>query len=169
MRELFLFLDYDGVLHPDAVYQTRRGLELRAPGRLLMHAGILNEILEGSPQVKIVLSTSWVRLLSFSRARRVLPASLQALVVGATWHSKMARAPEYGYDLQTRYEQIRAAAARAGMTHWVALDDDPDYSWPEDDDRLVRCDSTMGLGSEHTQIELRTKLNALIDRLSTKT
>lgn len=69
MDKLFLFLDYDGVLHPDAVYQTRRGLELRASGQLLMHASVLEEILDEFPQAKIVLSTSWV--VFFHSAERV--------------------------------------------------------------------------------------------------
>jgi hypothetical protein len=111
-------------------HQTRRGLELRALGKLLMHADVLETILDYSPEVRIVLSTSWVRLLSFKRARGVLPEPLQARVIGATWHTKMLE-PPYGYDLQTRYEQIRAAATRAGMTRWLALDDDPDHSWPD--------------------------------------
>ena len=34
-----LFLDFDGVLHPDEVYLTRRGPELRAPGELFMCVG----------------------------------------------------------------------------------------------------------------------------------
>lgn len=168
MNSPILFLDYDGVLHPDAVYQTRRGLELRAPGQLLMHVEILERILVDHPAMRIVLSTSWVRLLSFKRARGVLPASLQSRVVGATWHSQMPRAPEYGYDLQTRYEQIRAAATRAGLTRWLALDDDPDHSWPEGDERLIRCDSAQGLGLPLTQDELRMKLAALLERSSVK-
>lgn len=127
-----------------------------------MHASVLEEILDEFSQTKIVLSTSWVRLLSFSRARGVQPESLRSRVIGSTWHSKMPRAPEYGYDLQTRYEQIRAAAARAGMTRWLALDDDPDYSWPQDDARLIRSVSALGLGSVKTQTELRMKLRTLL-------
>ncbi|MGV8865072.1 MAG: HAD domain-containing protein [Pseudomonas sp.] len=158
-----LFLDYDGVLHPDAVFRMRHGLELRAPGHLLMHADLLAEILQDFPQIKIVLSTSWVRLLSFRRARGVLPASLQQRTVGATWHSRMPRAPLYGYDLYTRYEQIRAAVTAAGLTRWIAIDDDPDYSWPANDSRLIRCDPDFGLGAMSTQNELREKLAKITD------
>lgn len=82
MDNPILFLDYDGVLHPDAVYQTRRGLELRPPGQLLMHADVLETMLDNHPEERIVLSTSWVHLLSFKRAPGVLPSSLQARVIG---------------------------------------------------------------------------------------
>lgn len=158
-----LFLDFDGVLHPDAVYRTRqRGLELRAPGELMMHTPILSGMLQDFPDVKIVLSTSWVRLLSYSRAKAYLPRELQARTVSATWHSRMLRSPIEGFDTWTRHEQIRAAATRAGITSWIALDDDPDYSWPLADERLVRCEPREGLGNAQTQAELRAKLQQLV-------
>ncbi|MDH4564242.1 hypothetical protein E8F06_24850 [Pseudomonas sp. BN411] len=156
-----LFLDYDGVLHPDAVFRTKRGLELRAPGHLLMHASILAEILADFPAVRISLSTSWVRTLGFRRARAVLPPALQARTVSATWHSSMLRAPLLGYDLQTRYEQILSAVAAARLTSWLALDDDPQGSWPEHDPRLVRCNSQHGLADTHVQTELYNRLRQM--------
>lgn len=157
-----LFLDFDGVLHPDDVYRTRSGLELRAPGQLMMHAGILVEILEDFPQVKISLSTSWVRILGYRRARAALAPELQALTVSSTWHSRMPRAPLEGYDLYNRYQQIRAAVTRAGLTNWLALDDDPFESWPDHDRRLIRTDPDLGLSSVPIQQELRLKLRALM-------
>ena len=61
-NDAVLFLDFDGVLHPDAAFRTRRGIELRAPGKLMMHAETLENILLDYPEVRICLSTSWVRL-----------------------------------------------------------------------------------------------------------
>lgn len=157
-----LFLDFDGVLHPDDVYRTRNGLVLRAPGQLMMHAGILVEILKEFPQVKISLSTSWVRILGYRRARAALPPELQALTVSSTWHSRMPKAPFEGYDMQSRYQQIRAAVTRKGLTNWIALDDDPFESWPDHDRRLVRTDASLGLSSVPTQEELQSKLRVLM-------
>ncbi|MBL0797851.1 HAD domain-containing protein [Pseudomonas sp. B7] len=157
-----LFLDFDGVLHPDDVYRTQSGLELRAPGQLMMHAVILVEILKEFPQVKISLSTSWVRILGYRRARAALPPELQTLTVSSTWHSRMPRAPLEGYDMHSRYQQIRAAVTRAGLRNWIALDDDPFDSWPDHDRRLVRTDPVLGLNSAPTQEELRVKLRALV-------
>ncbi|MGU9849510.1 HAD domain-containing protein [Pseudomonas koreensis] len=157
-----LFLDFDGVLHPDGVYRTRTGLELRAPGQLMMHAGILVEILKEFPQVKISLSTSWVRILGYRRARSALPPELQVLTVSSTWHSRMPKAPFEGYDMFSRYHQIRAAVTRAGLTNWIALDDDPFESWPDHDRRLIRTDPDLGLNSVPTQEELRFKLSVLM-------
>lgn len=160
--DALLFLDFDGVLHPDAAFRTKLGIELRAPGSLMMHAEILINILQDFPHVKICLSTSWVRLLGYQRARAALPTGLQERTVSATWHSQMRLNVREGYDLYSRYEQICGAVFRAGVTRWIAIDDDPNFSWPQHDDRLVRCDPNLGLGCESTQDELRTKLK-LID------
>lgn len=69
---MILFLDYDGVLHPDSAHLIRGSPVLRAEGELLMWMPILEDILEPYPDVSIVLSTSWVRVLGFSRARDYL-------------------------------------------------------------------------------------------------
>lgn len=157
-----LFLDFDGVLHPDDVYRTRSGLELRAPGQLMMHAGMLIEILKEFPLVRISLSTSWVRILGYRRARAALPPELQALTVSSTWHSRMPKAPFEGYDMHSRYQQIHAAVTRAGLTNWLALDDDPFESWSDHDRRLIRTDPDLGISSVPTQEELRLKLRAMM-------
>ncbi|WP_240189644.1 HAD domain-containing protein [Azonexus hydrophilus] len=87
---MILFLDFDGVLHPDAVYFVRGRPTLRAKGELFMWAGALVDLLTEHPDVRIVLSTSWVRALRFNRARSYLPAELRRCVIGATWHSAMS-------------------------------------------------------------------------------
>lgn len=160
-EDKILFLDFDGVLHPDAAFRTKHGIELRAPGKLMMHAEILHDIVRDFPQLKISLSSSWVRMLGYQRARAALPANLQDRTVSATWHSRMRNTAREEYDLFTRYEQICGAVTRAGITQWIAVDDDPDFSWPEHDSRLVRCDPNLGLGSVQTQLELRAKLQSL--------
>ncbi|WP_405045766.1 HAD domain-containing protein [Pseudomonas aeruginosa] len=162
--DLVLFLDFDGPLHPDAVFRTRHAMELRAPGQLFMHAPLLVEILKVFPEVKISLSTSWSRTLGFRRARACLPTELQTRTVSSTWHSRMPRWPLQGYDTATRFEQIGAAVRTAGLTRWVALDDDPLSSWPDtgpEREHLVLCDSVAGLAEPRIQQELTQKLQAL--------
>jgi len=65
---MILFLDFDGVLHPDEVYLVHGRPVLRDDGSLFMWAPLLAEALTPFPDVQIVLSTSWVRELSFKRA-----------------------------------------------------------------------------------------------------
>ncbi len=159
-----LFLDYDGVLHPDAVYLTSRGVELRAAGELFMWAPLLIEALAPHQDVQIVLSTSWARNLGFHRARSVLPTELQPRVIGATWHSAMGRGwPDFiAWDAQTRYEQIRAYLSRLSTpARWIAIDDD-DRGWADADrDRLILTEPNQGLSNPETLAELTRKLEAL--------
>ena len=111
-----LYLDFDGVLHPDAVYRyRRRGIVLCSPGRALFDAAPpLAAELARHPDVRVVLSTSWVRVLSYSVALARLPPPIADRVIGATWHSHMHR--EW-WDGLTRYQQIAAHATRHGVKY----------------------------------------------------
>ena len=134
---MILFLDFDGVLHPDSAYLVKGRPTLKGEGELFMWAPLLVKTLADFPEVQIVLSTSWARELSFNRARRWLPEELRARVVGSTWHSAMSfkregfRSLATWWDEATRYEQIKRYAGRAGLTDWVAIDDQPE-GWGAD-------------------------------------
>lgn len=157
-----LFLDFDGVLHPDAVYQTRKGVELRADGELFMWASLLSKALAANQDVRIVLSTSWARNLGFQAARNALPMNLQHLVVGATWHSAMARSStDYiAWDHQTRYQQIAAYLSRREPVYWLAIDDDDDGWAITARDRLILTSKSHGLAGMGVIAELAQKLDA---------
>lgn len=162
MRRL-LFLDYDGVLHPDAVYLTKRGIELRATGSLFMWAPQLIEVLADHPDLRIVLSTSWARNLGFDRARRALPAKLRHQVIGATWHSAMGRGwSDYiPWDVQTRWEQIAAYLSRLNEpVRWLAIDDDVRGWATAYFDQLIQTDPNTGLSDTTVMSELICKLQA---------
>ncbi|MNQ48182.1 hypothetical protein D3C85_620490 [compost metagenome] len=121
-----LYLDFDGVLHPDAVDLTRQGPTLKAEGTLFMWAPTLANLLDDFPMISLVLSTSWVRHLGYKRALGYLPRELRERVIGATWHSSMAKgwADENQWDGKIRYDQICRYAARSQLRHWIALNDD---------------------------------------------
>lgn len=158
-----LFLDYDGVLHPDAVYLSRRGIELRAAGSLFMWAPQLVEALADHPDLRIVLSTSWARNLGFNRARQALPTVLRHQVIGATWHSAMGRGwPDYiPWDAQTRWEQIAAYLSRLHEpVRWLAIDDDARGWASADRDQLIQTDPNAGLSDKAVMSELIQKLQA---------
>lgn len=153
-----LFLDIDGVLHPDAVYRGKRGLELRATGHLLMHAHILISALERYRDINIVLSTSWVRELGYSKTLSKLPLSIQERVTGATWLRHMKN--DTGYDPfihMTRFEQIHRHVKRNAIKHWLALDDlhSGEETWPQEfQDCLILCNGELGLGEPEAQENL---------------
>lgn len=168
---MILFLDYDGVLHPSDVYCEQGKPVLRADGELFMWAPILVHVLSPYPDLRIVLSTSWVRLLRFERAKQYLPDALRARVIGATWHSAMGRHPEATHRLEdnwfsnaTRYEQIARYVSRSGRNDWLAIDDD-DFGWSDSArSRLIATDPGKGLSDPAAQQELREKIKQSCSR-----
>lgn len=168
---MIIFLDYDGVLHPDEAYLIKGRPVLRAEGKLFMWMPILESILMPYPNVSIVLATSWVRVLGFNRARDYLSPTLRARTVGATWHSSMRRhiqgfpaVDDSWFVALTRYEQIARYISRAGarvLPNWIAIDDD-DHGWPEVlGNRLIATDSDLGLSCPTTQEALRSRIDEL--------
>ena len=156
-----LYLDFDGVLHPDEAFLDAKGrVYLRGEGQLLEHATLLAEILAPFPNIKIVLSTSWVRMKSYSWVRRRLPETLRQLTIGATWHSRYARDSmeiEWWREA-SRYRQILRDVQRRSPSRWLALDDDVE-DWPKAEmSRVVACDPMTGLSSAATQTELIKRL-----------
>lgn len=158
-----LYLDFDGVLHHDAVYRhPRRGTYIdqnQAPGRRLFQwAGILEEALERHADVKIVLSTTWVQVLGYSRAVKRLPPALQGRVIGATYHSVYSSAlaiePYGAYGVTSnvpRGEQVLRDVKRRRPAAWVAVDDTDEGWTTESRDHLVLCRSSLGLSDGQTQ------------------
>jgi hypothetical protein len=159
---VYLFLDYDGPMHPDEVYRVRGQIILRAEGlRLFEYADILVDILEPYPSVQIVLSTSWVRVLGFDRAKSYLPTELQRRVIGATYHSEMKRTerPDWFENL-SRFKQISQYVRRHEIKSWIALDND-DAGWQETQrENLVHVDDWLGISEPRACAELRAKLEA---------
>lgn len=153
-----LFLDFDGVLHPDAVYRQAGRIVLRVDGVSLFEwGGILEELLLPYPELQLVLSTTWVRVLSLEVARSHLPDTLQRRVVGGTWYETAPRR----WNNMTRYEQVLHAVNRHRHVRWLAIDDDG-LGWPaEHRDHLVLTDPLVGLGDSDAQTELRMKLELL--------
>lgn len=160
-----LFLDYDGVLHPESVHlRHKHGPVLQdAPGHTLFeHCGLLEDVLEPYQDVRIVLSTSWVRRYrgSVPRVASRLTPALQARVIGATYHSAMnlqefAAAP--------RGMQVWSDVLRRKPNAWLALDDDF-LHWPAwCRDNLVRTDEVLGISEPTVLVELKTKLERMWD------
>lgn len=160
--EQALYLDYDGVLHHDAVYRNpKRGIHIdssRAPGRQLFEwTAFLIQAVLPFPRLEIVLSTSWVRVLGYTRARSYLPAELNSRVVGATFHRRAHKADsirEGGILVPARGLEVLRDVQRRQPKQWVAVDD-TDEGWPaEHRDRVVLCDPSTGLGDAGARARL---------------
>lgn len=165
MSTTLLYLDYDGVVHTDAVYRRPgHGIVMGAPGRSLFEwAPHLEQALEPYPSLRIVLSTSWVRILGYSRARSFLPPSLQPRVVGATFHRRehgpTRELRELWAQTSTRGAQIAADLRRRGSeVRWLAIDDAVDEFTAEQRQWLVACNSALGLSDAETRAQLGVML-----------
>jgi hypothetical protein len=156
--KLVLYLDYDGVLHHENVMRhPRRGIYLDAPEEftLFQHMPSLEALLAPYPEVRIVLSTSWVRVLGYSRTLKRLTPGLQARVIGATYHSRMHSG---AFAMLPRGVQVLDDVERRRPADWIALDDD-DVGWPtEHRDRLVLTDERLGLSAPGAPDEFKKKL-----------
>lgn len=161
-RSIILYLDFDGVLHHDDVWiDLHNRPYLRGPGVLFEYADRLTQVLAPYPQLKIVLSTSWVRVKRFSYAVNRLPVDLRRRVIGATWHSRFKLDDElvdWWLYTATRYDQIFRDVRRRQPLRWLALDDDGD-GWPDGASaHLVRCDPNLGLSEPRVRSELEDRL-----------
>ena len=140
-----LYLDYDGVLHPDEAYKHVKCPHIRlhvAGHTLFENLPWLTQTLEAFPSLNIVLSTTWVRSFDYHRARRRL-RQLRSRVIGATYHS-VYMDPEVFKDIP-RHQQILRDAHRRMPRRWLAVDDDT-QTWPETlRDNLFATDSDVGL------------------------
>lgn len=156
---MILFLDFDGVLHPDNVRLAQYGYgeplvpELLEPGyELFCWADTLAMIMDDEdPQgrVKIALSTSWVNHFRF--VAEYLPAPLRDRVVGEMKHGNHPRGV-----LVARHVELK------GLDRWIAIDDDCHDWLAEHLERLVRCEGKVGLSDLAVQENLRGKLRDLI-------
>ena len=156
-----LYLDFDGVLHHDEVYWSRKqGIHLRAPGhRLFEWAEILEEILAQYSEVSIVLATSWVRVKSYEFAKKQLSPTLRSKVIGATFHRREMN--KFVFEKTARGEQIYADVKRRQPTAWLAIDND-DVGWPSHcRSNLIKTDDALGLSDPNVQAEIRTRLRKL--------
>lgn len=162
-----LYLDFDGVLHHDAVFRSPRdGIFISAssaPGRRLFEwTEVLVEAIKPFPELRIVLSTSWVRVLGYTKARSYLPKELNCRVIGATYHRRFHRGDAVLGDSSYRpYRGIEVLAdvSRRRPWQWVALDD-TDEGWPDEHrERVVLCDPNTGLGDTDTRTRLDEVLN----------
>ncbi len=156
-----VYLDFDGVLHDDDVVWSRKlGIHMRTPGRVLFEwMPVLEELLHPHPEVKVVLSTSWVRVKNFDFAKKQLSSELQSRVIGATFHRRQMS--KFEFDNQSRGAQILSDVRRRCPLTWFAIDND-DEAWPAlCRQHLIKTDDRFGISDRGVQAAIRERLAAL--------
>jgi len=132
---LILFLDFDGVLHPDPCPDR---------ARLFENAPRLAALLEDFPGVGVVLSTSWRTVRSEQELLAALPPSLRQRVLGMTPRcSDFSPAP--GRLPFRRHAECEQWLRLHGMddSAWIALDDRAEWFAPYCEN-LVECNPRVG-------------------------
>ena len=110
-RETVVFLDFDGVLHPE----ERRSGE----SRVFDEADRIEALLDDYPEVSIVFATSWQMLCGFARLQTVFRADYRERVIGGTDQLH----PE-SYSTGRGLLAQRWMARHAPGRRWISLDDD---------------------------------------------
>lgn len=132
---MILFLDFDGVLHPDPCRESRR---------LFEHAPRLLQVLDGFPEVCVVLSTSWRSRKTIDELVGPLPAALRLRVVGVTPNFGEFAAPPQLVPYRRQAECLQWLAEQGQPERpWYALDDRASWFEPYCE-QLIECDSHRG-------------------------
>ncbi len=132
MSKKFLYLDFDGVLHPNAVTK----------GQLFSLMPTLTPILINS-EVRIVISSSWRHYESFEYSKSLFPPQVRDLVIGCTEDVKV--------DKWHRWYEIKQHVEKYGIDEWMALDDSAEM-FPLHCENLILCDGSMGI--QNIQLKL---------------
>ncbi|MFO1228273.1 HAD domain-containing protein [Roseateles sp.] len=133
-RAPLLFLDFDGVLHPNGC-STQQWFA-RAAG--------LAEVLAAFPEVDVVVSSSWRFHHPWPALVRRLPPVLRRRVLGHTGDAAYGRWP--------RFREIEAWWRRCGEGRpWRALDD-AWWEFPTGCEQLIACRGGTGLTPRDLQL-----------------
>lgn len=145
---MILFLDFDGVLHPEVCHSDED---------LLCRLPMLETLLRECSTVEIVISSTWRESRTLQQLQSLFSPDIAARIVGATprWQDIQDEFSTGNYVRQAEVEGWLRQAGRAWES-WVALDDRP-YLFRPFLPNLVRCNPATGLSSEAC-IELRQKL-----------
>lgn len=149
MRKV-LFLDFDGVLHPDGV-------------GVFSNLSIVEEYLLKMPDVEIVISSTWREDETLDRLKRYFSKFVQERIIGVT------PVLDGGCDYGGRQKEILSYLSSEGLNsenaYWVAVDDIKmffDENWPH----LVLVDGAKGFSEDdgNAVLEWYRSANGILDR-----
>ena len=128
MKNKYLFLDFDGVLHPS----------LCDSNKYLSNAPLLAGLLLEYP-CQIIISSSWRFQYSLDEIKKMLPKAISNQIIGMTrdaYNGANQRYNEIIFYLQTNNKSL---------ADWKALDDSQN-EFPPNCKNLIFCNHITGLG-----------------------
>ena len=140
---VWLFLDFDGVIHPG----------LCDTGDRFCRLPILEDVLRGHPGVLVVISSSWRHSQSPDELRKLFSHDIRPRIIGVTPPAQAG----VRFGRYTEISDWLAVNNRQGDP-WIALDDYA-YEFPRGCPNLLLCNSGTGLTDE-IAAELERRLRA---------
>jgi len=110
-----LFVDFDGVLHPEFCHASKHCCRLP----------LLEDVLRATPSVEIVISSTWRQQHAFEALRARFSPDIAPRVVGITPnYANLAEIPERLLGYEREAECVAwLREHRASTERWLALDD----------------------------------------------
>jgi hypothetical protein len=130
MKNKYLFLDFDGVLHSSFCDDKKK----------LSQAPFLAALM-AEYSCRIIISSSWRFQYTLDEIKKILPKAISNQVVDITGDA---------YDgAYQRYNEIKFYLQTHGksLADWKALDDSAE-EFPPNCENLIACDQRTGLGQK---------------------
>ena len=151
---MILFLDFDGVLHPE---QDR---EPTPAEEIFCHLPRFEAVMREFPTVEIVISSMWRYQFTLDQLRARFSPDIAARIIGTTPQTERI---DEEYRPARREGEILDWLAAAGRNNetWIALDD-AIWQFQQHRDMLVECVWYVGF-DDQTAARLRFKLNYFLE------
>jgi hypothetical protein len=159
-NEVLLVLSFDGCLHNrNCRFDEESGQYTGADGhRLFEHVPLLDEILVPYPEVRIVLSTSWVFLFGRTDAMKRLSPGIRKRVVGSTFNIQMNR---MSFFFTSRGIQVLLDVEKRRPKAWLALDDDTEPWVLGTQSNFVQTNPDLGISDPKVIRLIRQRLERI--------
>lgn len=148
-NQMILFLDFDGVLHPEHMGEPTPADEI------FCHLPRFEAVMRDFPSVKIVIASMWRYDFSLDKLKAKFSPDIAARIIGMT---RLRDRMEDTYLPARREKEILdwLADSEYETAPWLALDD---AAWQFDryKDQLVSCTWYIGL-DEAAELRLRESL-----------
>jgi len=134
---MILFLDFDGVLHPQYEGQP-------VPADVAFcHLARFESVMRDFPEVEIVISSTWREEFSIERLRAWFSSDIALRITGTTESTVILTSPRM--VKQREWETVAWLTTQSrGNEPWIALDDAL-WQFGQYSDHVVACKSYVGL------------------------